>query len=134
MTLGNVQSQLLMAHGRRVAITARMPHYHSKNATFSIRNYFTGALLYQKHLCQKGRDSKIRDNLYLGTSKSAEDFCARKTFNKAKEEGLDVEIHWQDANSSSSIGVQEAFPGAKVMVCGGACREVAPEAAWGVGH
>ena len=90
--------------------------YHSKNATFSIRNYFTGALLY---LCQKGCDSEIRDDLYLGTSKSAEGFCARTTFNKAKEEGMDVEIHWQDADSSSSIGVQEAFPGAKVMICGG---------------
>ena len=93
--------------------------YHSKNATFSIRNYFTGAMLYYKHLCQKGYDSEIRDDLYLGTSKSVEGFCARIPFNKAKEEGMDVEIHWQDADSSSSIGVQEAFPGAKVMICGG---------------
>lgn len=93
--------------------------YHSKNATFSIRNYFTGALLYFQHVCQKGRDSIIKDDLYLGTSKSAEGYCARNTFKKAKEEGLDVEIHWQDADSSSSIGVQEAFPAAKVMICGG---------------
>ena len=27
--------------------------HHSKNATFSIRNYYSGALLYRKHLCQK---------------------------------------------------------------------------------
>ena len=36
--------------------------WHSKNATFTIRNYFNGALLYY---CQKGRD-KI--DLYLGTN------------------------------------------------------------------
>ena len=35
--------------------------FHSKNATFSIRNYFTGALLYFKHICQKGRDSAIKE-------------------------------------------------------------------------
>ena len=29
--------------------------FHSKNATFSIRNYKTGALLYYMHICQKGR-------------------------------------------------------------------------------
>ena len=82
-----------------------------------IQHQFTGALLlYYKHLCQKGHDSEVRDDLYLGTSKSAEGVCARITFNKA---GMDVEIHWQDADSSSSIGVQEAFPGAKVMICGG---------------
>ena len=28
-----------------------------KNFTFGIHNYYTGALLYQKHLCQKGRDT-----------------------------------------------------------------------------
>ena len=37
---------------------------HSKNFTFSIRNYYTGALLYQKHLCQKGRDALINEELY----------------------------------------------------------------------
>ena len=33
--------------------------WHSKNGTFSIRNYFTGALLYCMHLCQQGRDNII---------------------------------------------------------------------------
>ena len=93
--------------------------WHSKNATFSVRNYFTGALLYRMHLCQRGRDSIINDNLYQGTSKGAEGFAARKTFAQAKEEGMNVEIHWQDADSSSSNGVAETFPEAKVMICGG---------------
>ena len=35
--------------------------FHSKNAAFSIRNYLNGALLYYKHLCQRGGD---KDDLY----------------------------------------------------------------------
>ena len=46
--------------------------WHSKNATFTIRNYLNGALLYYHHLCQKGRDKIVEGDLYLGTSKSAE--------------------------------------------------------------
>lgn len=34
--------------------------FHSKNATFSIRNYFSGALLYYKHLSQRGSDTIMR--------------------------------------------------------------------------
>ena len=60
--------------------------WHSKNATFSIRNYLNGALLYYKHLCQKGRDEIIQEELYAGTSKAAEGYAARDTFRKAKEE------------------------------------------------
>ena len=33
--------------------------WHSKNATFSIRNYLNGALLYYHHLCQKGSDDVV---------------------------------------------------------------------------
>ena len=45
--------------------------FHSKNATFSAHNYFSGALLYRKHLCQSGRDKIVKEELYQGTSKSA---------------------------------------------------------------
>ena len=31
--------------------------YHSKNGTFCVRNYYNEALLYYKHLCQRGRDN-----------------------------------------------------------------------------
>ena len=37
--------------------------YHSKNATFSIHDNLTGALLYYVHLCQKGRDKVIQGDL-----------------------------------------------------------------------
>ena len=67
--------------------------WHSKNATFTIRNYLNGALLYYHHLCQKGRDKVIEEELYKGTSKSAEGYAARVTFQKAKEEGMQVSVH-----------------------------------------
>ena len=59
---------------------------HSKNATFTIRNYLNGSLLYYHHVCQIGRDNLIEEELYKGTSKSAEGYAARLIFNKAKEE------------------------------------------------
>ena len=83
--------------------------WHSKNATFTIRNYFNGALLYYHHLCQKGRDKIVEGGLYPGTSKSAEGYAARITFQRAKEEGMEVAIHWQDADSSSAKAVRDIF-------------------------
>ena len=69
-----------MAHGKQGAGIA----------TFTIRNYLNGALLYYHHLCQKGRDKIVEGDLCLGTSKSAEGYAARITFQRAKEEGMDV--------------------------------------------
>ena len=45
--------------------------FHTKNSMFSIRNYFNGALLFRKHLCQSGRDKIVKEELYQGTSKGA---------------------------------------------------------------
>ena len=90
--------------------------WHSKNATFTIRNYLNGALLYYHHLCQKGRDKIVEGDLYLVTSKSAEGYAARITFQR---EGMDVAIHWQDADSSSAKAVREIYPKAEIMLCGG---------------
>ena len=92
--------------------------FHSKNATFSIRNYFNGAILYRKHLCQRGRDDVVKEELYQGTSKGAEGYAARQLFKKAKEEGMNIDVQWQDADSSSSKSVTDLFPDAKVMICG----------------
>ena len=86
--------------------------WHSKNATFTIRNYLNGALLYYHHLCQKGRDEVIKEELYKGTSKSSEGYAARATFHRAKEEGMQVAVHWQDADSSSANALTEVFPNA----------------------
>ena len=93
--------------------------FHSRNATFSIRNYYNGALLYRKHLCHSGKDNIIDDDLYKGTSKSGEGYAARLTFGEAKKERMNITIQWHDADSSSSKAVTDHFPNAKVMICGG---------------
>ena len=92
--------------------------WHSKNATFTIRNDLNGALLYYHHLCQTGRDDVIEEELYKGTSKSAEGYAARITFRRAKEEGMQVSVHWQDADSSSAKVFREVIPDAEIMICG----------------
>ena len=55
--------------------------YHSKNFTFSVQDFDTGALLFRKHLCQKGRDNLVKDPLYEGSSKAAEWYAARLVLN-----------------------------------------------------
>ena len=60
--------------------------FHSKNGTFTIRNYNTGALLYFTHLCQKGHDKTITSELYKEISKSTEGYGATQLMKKAKEE------------------------------------------------
>ena len=87
--------------------------WHSKNATFTITSHLLPPPV------SKGRDKVIQEELYLGTSKSAEGFAARITFTRAREEGMQVDVHWQDADSSSSNAVSEVFPAAKIMTCGG---------------
>ena len=57
--------------------------HHSSNATFSVRNYQNGSLLYYIHLCQRGRDDIIQTPLYQGTSKSAEGYGARELYSRA---------------------------------------------------
>ena len=93
--------------------------YHSKNGTFSVRNYYNGALLYYKHLCQRGRDNIVEGELYKGTSKSMEGFAAREVMHQAREEGMKLAVHWQDSDSSSAKPVAECFPECKIMICGG---------------
>ena len=45
--------------------TLMTPGHFSKNGTFSVRNYSNGgALLFYKHLCQRGRDNIIEGELY----------------------------------------------------------------------
>lgn len=93
--------------------------FHSSNAMFSIRNYCNGALLYYKHLCQRGRDNVVKDDLFEGMSKSPEGYAACLTFKQAKDEGMNVEVQWHDSDSSSANAVAELFPDAQIMTCGG---------------
>ena len=72
------QSRVVMRHG--------LLEYHSQDATYSLRNYMTGALLYYKHLSQRGKCDITGEELFEGTSKSAEGFGADWVFKKARYE------------------------------------------------
>ena len=73
------------SHAIRSADGTWMTHgYHSKNATFSIRNYNNGALPYRKHLCQRGRDNVLKEELYQGTSlQGCRRVCCMPDFQKS---------------------------------------------------
>jgi hypothetical protein len=101
------------------AVTTVDGTWQSKNATFTIRNYMNGALLYYHHSCQKGRTDVVGQELYRGTSKSAERYSAMLMFEKAKEDGMHVAIHWQDADSPSANSFSAVFPDAEIMICAG---------------
>ena len=95
--------------------------YFSKNHTFTIRNYLTGALLYYVHLCMRGRDD-LDEELYQGTAKAAEGIAASKAFRAAKKDGMHIEVQWQDGDSSSALSFRESYPDettSHVMLCGG---------------
>ena len=81
--------------------------FHSRKFTFSVRNYFNGFTT---------DTSIVKEELYQDTAKG---YAANCTFSEAKKEGMNIEVHWQDADSSSSNALAEHFPNAKVMICGG---------------
>jgi len=47
-------------------------------------------------------DDVVGGELYQGTSKSAEGYAADVAFKKAKEEGMHIEVQWQDGDSSAA--------------------------------
>ena len=63
--------------------------------------------------------TSVRKVVMMGTSKSAEGYAASITFQRAKEEGMEVAVQWQDAHSSSAKSVREVYPDAQIMICGG---------------
>ena len=93
--------------------------HHSQNFTYQVRDYLTGALLYYQHLCQRGKDKICEDKLYEGTSKFTEGYGTSLVFGRAKEEGMNVTIHWMDKDSSSAKAIGQHYPDTKLMLCGG---------------
>ena len=96
--------------------------HFSQNCTFLIKNYITGALLYYGHLCMRGADTICDEELWQGTAKSAEGHLSEVLWAKAKEEGLKVEVNWQDADSSSAKGFHQLYSNeqeSRIMLCGG---------------
>ena len=70
----------------------------------------------------RGSDPVISDELDKGTAKSGEGYLAGVMFEKAKEEGCQIEINWQDQDSSSEKAVRAVYTSdssSRVMKCGG---------------
>ena len=55
--------------------------------------------LYYVYLCMKGNDKLVPGELYLGTSK-APGYGAELAFERAKNDNLHIEVHWQDGDSN----------------------------------
>ena len=92
--------------------------HYSRNCTFTVRNNMTGALLYYYHICQKGKDKLCNENVYKGTSKSAEGFGADHVFSLMDEDGINVECHIQDGDSTAGNAVLKYFPNCHLLRCG----------------
>ena len=74
-------------------------------------------LLYVIHKCQRGKDKVVEEELYQGTSRAAEGYSTEEAFTQAKEEGLTVAIHWQDADSSAATAIRRIMPETRIMKC-----------------
>lgn len=96
--------------------------FHSQCCSFVIIDFLSSGILYYGHLCMRGSDNISDTELWQGTSKAAEGHLAYELFKIAKEEGLNVEINWQDQDSTAEISFREVFPDGelnRVMLCGG---------------
>ena len=93
----------------------------SQNCTFTIRNYMNNSLLYYVHLSMRGKGVG-ESQLYCGTAKGAEGHAANIAFSQAKQEGMHIEVQWQDGDSSSAKSFRQHFPDeekSQVILCGG---------------
>lgn len=96
--------------------------FFSQKSIFIVRNYLTGALLWYGHVSMRGSDQIVDEQLYQGTSKSAEGYLAAVLFKKAKDEGCKIVCNWKDQDSSSEKSFREIYGdsmSARVMKCGG---------------
>ena len=88
--------------------------HFSKNASFIIKNYLTGGLLWYGHKCMRGDEE-----LYADTAKYMEGILAGECYKQAKDEGCNVDTVLQDGDSSSAKSVTEHHSNSKVYKCGG---------------
>ena len=52
-------------------------------------------------------------------SGAAEGHAAASVLRRAKQDGMNIALHWQDDSSSASQSFRVFFPDAKIMLCGG---------------
>ena len=96
--------------------------YFSQKFSFTVWDYLGKNLLYYLHLSMRGSNDLVDEQLYPGISKSAEGYAAERMFKATKDEGLRIEVNWQDSDSSSGNAFKGAHPAeqnSKVMLCGG---------------
>ena len=71
----------------------------------------------------RGKESDtVGGEFYQGTSKGAEGYAPNISFQGAKEEGMHIEVQWQDGDSSAAKAFREHFTNesrSRVMLCGG---------------
>ena len=70
----------------------------------------------------RGQDRICNEDLWQGTAKAAEGHLTQKLWARAKEEGMKVEVNWQDADSSSAKGLRYSYDNKQepqIMLCGG---------------
>ena len=90
--------------------------HHSRNHTYSLRNFMNNSLLYFKHFCMQGYDTdapyldKDDQDLYQGTAKAAEGLAAEHVFALAKQDTMHIVVHWQDADSTSEKAFRVHYP------------------------
>ena len=74
-------------------------------------------------IIMRGKESDtVGGEFYQGTSKGAEGYAANISFQGAKEEGMYIEVQWQDGDSSAAKAFREHFTNesrSRVMLCGG---------------
>ena len=77
------------------------------------------SLLYVVHLCMRGNDSVIDDELFEGTAKAAEGHAAEFAFGLARDDNMHIEVHWQDGDSSSANSLRVNYPDDDELTCDG---------------
>jgi len=63
-----------------------------------------------------------KDQLYHGTAKGAEGHAGDIAFGHVKEEGMMIEVQWQDGDLSSAKAFRKHYTDvkkSKIMLCGG---------------
>ncbi|XP_078695697.1 uncharacterized protein LOC144924444 [Branchiostoma floridae x Branchiostoma belcheri] len=94
--------------------------HHSKNMTVLLVNYMENSLIGAVHLCMRGSDVTTEHiPLFDGTAKAAEGYGFELLWEELKNEGMNVEVHWQDADSTSAKSFRTFYPKSTLMYCGG---------------
>ena len=107
---GVMLSRLLMVHRWHMVITVRTSHLVF---TTIILKLLSKASLPERQRCFDQWEALPGEH-----PRERKDML-HASFKKAKEEGISIAIHWQDADSSSSNAMIEHFTDAEIMICGG---------------